>query len=253
MLYRIEHLCGYTLQATDGDIGSVDDLMFDDRLWRIRYVVVDTGGWLSSRRVLISSTVLDRPDRLTLKLPVSITRGKVRESPQIDADAPVTREQEELLRSHYGWMPWWTEPAFSVGLLGLDPIVMNNPPEAPPPQRLPSESEARLEAGLRSAHEVTGFHIAATDGDIGHVEDLLVDEDGWMIRYLIVDTRNWLPGRKVLIAPSWVSGVDWLNEKVAMQVTREKIKGSPEYAPEKEIDRRFEHDLHTWYGHAPYW
>jgi uncharacterized protein YrrD len=253
MLYRVEHLRGYTLQATDGDIGSVDDLLFDDRVWKIRYVVVDTGGWLSSRRVLISSTVLDRPDRITLKLPVSITCAKVRESPQIDADAPVTREQEELLRSYYGWMPWWTEPAFSVGLLGLDPVMMESAREPAPPQRLPSESEARLEASLRSAHEVTGFNIAATDGDIGHVEDLLLDEDGWVVRYLIVDTRNWLPGRKVLIAPSWVSGVDWLNEKVVMQATREKIKGSPEYAPEKEIDRRFEHDLHTWYGHAPYW
>jgi len=252
MLYRIEHLRGYTLQATDGDIGSVDDLLFDDRTWKVRYVVVDTGGWLSSHRVLVSSTALGRPDRLALKLPVSITCTKVRDSPQIDADAPVTREQEELLRSHYGWMAWWSEPADSDGLLGLDPLVTEGSLSAPPRRARP-ESGIGFEASLRSAHEVTGFHIAATDGDIGHVEDLLVDEDGWIVRYLIVDTRNWLPGRKVLIAPDWVSGVDWLNEKVAMQATRDKIKGGPEYAPDKEIDRRFEHDLYTWYGHAPYW
>ena len=131
----------------------------------------------------------------------------------------------------------------TIWLGGIVTVVVAGP--------VPSALATTPCGGLEECRAIV--EINATDGDIGHVEDLLVDEDGWMIRYLLVDTRNWLPGRKVLIAPSWVSGVDWLNEKVAMQVTREKIKGSPEYKPDKEIDRRFEHDLHTWYGHAPYW
>ena len=254
MLYRTEHLRGYAIQARDGEIGQVDDLLFDDRSWTVRYLVADAGGWLSSRRVLLSTAVLERPDPVTLKLPVALTREKVRESPSIDADAPVTRRQEELLSRHYGWAPWWTDPAIAVGLLGAEPVT--DRPIDPVPEKIgpaPGSEAGRAEAALRSSHEVRGFPIAATDGDVGHVEDLLVDEDGWIVRYFVVDTRNWLPGRKVLIAPNWVTGIDWIEEKLAVRMTREKVKGSPEYAPEKEIDRRYEHDLHTWYGHAPYW
>jgi len=256
MLYRVEHLRGYTIRATDGEIGTVDDLLFDDRSWMVRYIVADTGGWLSSRRVLLSPSVLERPDRVALAVPVRLTREKIRESPRIDADAPVTREQEELLSRHYGWAAWWSEPATSVGLLGTGPLYeapLTAAPINPPLSEPETEAAAAAEARLRSAHEITDFKIATTDGEIGHVEDLLIDEDGWIVRYIVVDTRNWLPGRKVLIAPSWVTGVDWLDEKVAVKVTRDKVKGSPEYAPDKEIDRRYEHDLHTWYGHAPYW
>ena len=166
MLYRVEHLRGYTIRAIDGDVGTVDDILFDDRGWVVRYVVADTGGWLSSRRVLLSPSILDRPDRMALALPVRLTREKVRESPRIDADAPVTREQEELLSRHYGWAAWWSEPATSVGLLGTGPL--NEPPlTAAPinPATPPPDSEAaRAEASLRSAHEITGFKIATADG-----------------------------------------------------------------------------------------
>ena len=246
MLYRAEHLRGYTIQASDGAIGTVDDLLFDDRSWRVRYLVADAGGWLSSRRVLLSPAVLERPDPVAMKLPVTLTRERVRESPSIDADAPVARAQEAELSRHFGWTPWWTDPAISVGLRA-------EPPEPPAREPAPGTEAARAEAALRSTHEVRGFAIAATDEEVGHVEDILVDEEGWIVRYFIVDTRNWLPGRKVLIAPSWVSAIDWLDERVALRMTREKVKGSPEYTPEKTIDRRYEHELHTWYGHAPYW
>ena len=146
-----------------------------------------------------------------------------------------------------------TDPAIAVGLLGAEPLAERSPAQLPEPGPALGSAAGRAEAALRSAHEVRGFPLAATDGDIGHVEDLLVDEDGWFVRYFIVDTGNWLPGRKVLIAPSWVTGIDWIEEKLAVRMTREKVEGSPEYAPEKQIDRRYEHDLHAWYGHAPYW
>ena len=123
MLYRVEHLRGYAIQATDGEIGRVDDLLFDDRSWTVRYLVADAGGWLSSRRVLIGTASLEHPDPVGLKLPVTLTREKVQESPSIDADAPVTRQQEELLSRHYGWTPWWTDPAIAVGLLGAEPLA----------------------------------------------------------------------------------------------------------------------------------
>ena len=253
MLYRAEHLRGYAIQATDGEIGRVDDLLFDDRSWTVRYLVADAGGWLSSRRVLIGTASLEHPDPVGLKLPVTLTREKVQESPSIDADAPVTRQQEELLSRHYGWTPWWTDPAIAVGLLGAEPLAERPLARKREPEPPLGSAAGRAEAALRSAYEVRGFPVAATDGDIGHVDDLLVDEDGWIVRYFIVDTRKWLPGRKVLIAPNWVTGIDWIEEKLAVRMTRENVEGSPEYAPEEQIDRRYEHDLHAWYGHAPYW
>ena len=251
MLWRFKHLNGYTIQATDGDIGTIQDVLLDERSWTVRYVVVDTGGWMSRREVLLSPAVLRQPDRATLKIPVDLTREKVRNSPAADTERPLTRRHIEDLHGYYGWTPWWGEPSVSAGLLGSEPLVEPSVMTAPTTAAKAEGEES--DANLRSAREIGGYRIAASDGDVGHVDDVLIDQDGWLIRYFIVDTGNWLRGRRVLIAPSWVSGIDWMDEKVAVNLTKDRIKGSPEYAPDKDLDRRYEHDLHDWYGHTPYW
>ena len=100
---------------------------------------------------------------------------------------------------------------------------------------------------------MSGYHIAATDGDIGHVQDFLVDDATWAIHYLVVDTSNWWFGKKVLVSPEWIDRVDWADAKVYVGVTREQIRKSPEYDPSDPVERDYEPRLHDHYGRPSYW
>ncbi|MBK9166200.1 MAG: PRC-barrel domain-containing protein [Bryobacterales bacterium] len=106
---------------------------------------------------------------------------------------------------------------------------------------------------LRSVREVSGYRIRAADGEIGRVADFIVDTDGWAIRYLVVDTRNWLPGRKVLVAPRWVQSIDWGDRLVHVRLHREDIKNSPEFDPNEPVNREYEARLYDYYGRPRYW
>jgi len=106
---------------------------------------------------------------------------------------------------------------------------------------------------LRGVKEVTGYHIEATDGEIGHVEDFFIDEENWQIQYLLVDTGNWLPGRKVLISPDWITDIIWADSQVQVNATREQVKNSPEFDPRGAVDRHYETALYGHYGFPPYW
>ena len=187
---------GLTIAATDGDIGSVNDLYFDDLSWTIRYLVVDTGTWLPGRQVLISPLSVRRVDD---KILVDLTRNQVQNSPPVEADKPVNRQQEEAIARYYDQRYYWEGP-YRWGLLaypGMPPV-----PTAPIPADAMGEAMAAREREtpsgdptLRSSRDVTGYYIAALDGEIGHVDDFLVEDRAWAIRYLLVATRNWWPGK----------------------------------------------------------
>lgn len=245
MLWRARVLRGYHLRAADGVLGQVEDFYFDDHAWTLRYMVVDTSRWLVGRRVLIAPSELGAPDPERGEFPVSLTMEKVRSSPDIDTAKPVSRREEEHLVAHYGWAPYWAGfgGGYASGLLIA-------PPEEP---EAGAAAPAQGDPNLRSMREVTGYHIAATDGSIGHVADFLVDEEGWVVRYLEVDTRNWLPGKHVLVAPRWVTAIDWAERKVAVALTRGQIEESPRYDPHLPLDRSYEDRLHSHYGYDPYW
>ena len=100
---------------------------------------------------------------------------------------------------------------------------------------------------------MTGCHIQATDGEIGHVEDYLVDDQSWAIRYMVVDTTNWWAGKKVLVAPAWIGRVDWAQSKVHVILTRAQIQTSPEYDPARAVERAYETRLYSHYGQPRYW
>ena len=95
----------------------------------------------------------------------------------------------------------------------------------------------------RSVDEVTGYHIHAVDGDIGHIDDFMIDDRSWTIRYLMIDTSNWIGGRTVLVAPEWASRIDWTKKEIYVDVTREDVEQSPEYDPSADIDGRYEERL----------
>jgi len=247
MLRSMKALMNYGLLATDGKFGAVDDFLFDDDAWTVRYLVANTGGWLRGRLVLISPAALEQPDYQSHLFPVDLTRDQIEQGPSILSDAPVARQKELELARHYNWPMYWAIDG--LGGFGAAPIVtLIGPPQG---QARPEEEEGNPH--LRSVREVRGYRIHATDGDIGHVDDFIVDDANWVIRYLVVDTRNWLPGRRVLLACDWIEEVSWLDTRVAVRHSREEIKNSPEYDPSAPVNREYEEVLHDYYGRPKYW
>lgn len=247
MLWRASDIHGYAIEATDGSIGSVDDFLFNDDSWIIRWAVVDTGNWLPGRRVLLPPDRLKLPNAHSRSLSVALTRKQVEDSLEADRDLPVSRQQETRIYSHFGWEPYWASMGASAAL-GEPAIV--------PPVVEPRPMEPLGETGdpcLQAVQDVTGYYIHPRDGDIGHVEDFLISTPDWAIRYLVVDTKNWWPGKHVLVAPQWASAISWSERAVTLEMTREQIEAAPAYDPAQPVDRAFEQRLFEHYGRPGYW
>lgn len=245
MLRSARHVLGYTCAATDGEIGKVKDMLLDDLSWSVRYFVVNTGNWLVGRQVLLSPASFGTPDWMAQTLPIRLTRKQIEESPPLEYDRPVSRQLEHSVAAYYGWPIYWGGPATATMAI---PVMQ--------------EEALRREAGtvgeegdphLRSLKEISGYHLQARDGEIGHLEDLIVDDADWRTRYLVVDTRNWIPGRKVLVAPHWFTGIDWAARVIAVDLDKERIKNSPPYEPDAPVNRGYEERLYDFYGRPAYW
>jgi sporulation protein YlmC with PRC-barrel domain len=256
MLRSMNELYGYTIRATDDTIGSVHDFLFDDRESKVRYLVVDTGNWLPGRKVLIAPEALSKPDWASMTLPVNLTKDQVKNSPDVSTEKPISRQQEDDLRRYYDWpLYWggWMAPAGTAGNMPTSAEIEHIPQPIERSGTTAVYEETPADTHLRSAKDVTGYHIQATDGEIGHVDDFVLDDEHWTIRYLVIDTRNWLPGRKVVLAPDWVDAVDWNESKVHVSLTKEGVKNSPEFDPEAPVNRQYEETLYDYYGRPKYW
>ena len=255
MLRSMKALDGCTIGATDGDVGTVTDGYFDDLSFTVRYLVVDTGGWLSGRKVLLSPIAVRAVDWEFRRVTAALTRAQVEQSPNIDTDKPVSRQHETAYHGYYGYPPYWVGDylwgAYPYPYFGSGPGL--SAAELARERRWSWEAKEREDPHLRSVRAVTGYHIQATDGDIGHVEDFLVDDQSWAIRYMLVDTTNWWAGKKVLVAPAWIGRVDWAESQVHVTVTRAQIQTSPEYDPTRAVERAYETQLHDHYGQPRYW
>lgn len=251
MLRSCNQMLGYAIHASDGGIGSLHDLYFDDRSTAIRYLVVDTGYWLPGRRVLLAPAAIGGVDADREEIVTGLTRQQVEDSPDIATDRPVSRQQETALHTHYGWDPYWTVPPLA-GTLAPYWGAAIPPAPSTAEERLAEETAARERAQadphLRSANEVEGYHVAATDGEIGHVEDLLIDDADWTVNLIGIDTRNWLPGRKVVISPAWLRDIDWPNRRLEVDLSRDQVKQSPAYDPSRTVDEGYLEQLHAHYG-----
>lgn len=258
MLRNAKEMEGYAVSATDGVIGHVKDFYLDDEKWVIRYLVVDTGGWLSSRKVLVSPVAVGTPNWDQRLLPVSISREQVSKSPSIDTDKPVSRQHEIMYAGYYGYPYYWGGVGYwGVGMYpttimqgyGGSGGSVANSEEA---QR-ESARHAHDDPHLRSCNAVVGYHIHASDGHIGHVADMLIDEQTWAVRYLVVDTSNWWLGHQVLIAPQWIEAVNWSDRSVTVSISRQAVKDAPAYDSQAAMSREDEDRLYQHYGHAGYW
>jgi uncharacterized protein YrrD len=219
MLFRFGSLTGLPIEATNGEVGKIKDAFFDDHLWAMRYLVVGAGSWLRGRKALISPVALKKIDWQRNLVQVGLTKQQVKESPDIDTDKPVSRQLEADLLDHYGYPHYWTGPA---------------------------------DTHLRSTKEVTGYRLQASNDSMVHVEDFLFDTVTWAIRYLVVDIRNWLPGKHVVIPQQWITSVAWDDRVVNVDVTRRILQAAPDYESSIEFSSTHETDLYRHYHREGY-
>jgi hypothetical protein len=219
MQRRASVFSNYTIEAPDGLVGHVSDILFEDNDWKLRWFVVNTGSWLSARKLLIHPAMLGRPDIGRGAFPVTLTRAAVEASPDINTDPPVYRQMEQSQRAALACGPMWDYGGYCGGGLGLPDGEMFNMSSGQSHDPLPTG-----DPHLRSIAEVVGYHIHALDGDIGHVADFLVDDEAWRIDYAVVDTRNWGFGKHVLVAPAEISLVDWTARCIHLELTRTNIR-----------------------------
>jgi hypothetical protein len=251
MLRSMKDLEGYSIGATDGAIGTVQDFYFDDEAWVIRYLVVETGDQRKDRTVLISPIAILEPDWSKKLFPVSMTQHQVMASPDIDTKKPVSRQQEMGYLGYYGYGNYWG----GGGLWGAGfyPDILQGGLALQPAAGSGSAAHAHDDHHLRSGNAVMRYYVHASDGDIGHVQGFLIDEKSWAIRYIIVNTSNWWLGHQVLISPEWIDDVSWAESMVSIGLTRESVKMSPVYDPRQPLTREQESGIHTHYGRAGYW
>lgn len=247
MLRSISGLLGHKIHAVDGELGEVDEFYFDDNTWDIRYMVALTGNWLSGRKVLIAPSALKAPDWDAKTFPVTLTREQVRNSPDIDTEKTVTRRHEEELAKHYAWPLYWGESFYAGGMSGgtIFPPAGEKDKAGRPEG---AAGNAPEDAHLQGTRAVEGYRLHAVDGLIGHVVDYIVDDELWIIRYIVADTGVWLPGRKVLISPNWIDSVDWETSEVFVELSRDAVRSSPEFDPTRPVGDAYEEMLHGHYG-----
>lgn len=249
MKRNIKGLKGFTITATDGELGKVKDLYFDDESWTIRYFVVQTGGWLFGRQVLISPQAITRLDWDNETFISNLTQQQVKNSPDINTEQPVSRQHEMELYHYYPWNRYWTGGLWAGGI-GTSGMMM--------PEASQEEIENRPEGAvtdptkgdphLRSTEKVTGYNIKAVDDTVGDVEDFIIDDNNWKIKYLVVDTGHWFPGKKVIISPDWISEINWESSDVVIKATVEQVKNSPEYEGAEYLNDDYDRILTNYYG-----
>jgi uncharacterized protein YrrD len=245
MLNKANTLKGYKLNSLDGEIGKVNEFYFDDKHWTIRYLVANTGNWLTGRQVLISPYALKAVTKEEQLIDINLTKKQIEDSPSLETDKPVSQQFEHAYYGYYGWPGYWG----GLYMWGDYPSIARDPEQ----WKIFTQEKKKWDHNLRSTHEVSGYHIQAKDGEIGHVKDFIIDDETWAIRYLIIDTQNWWPGKKVLVSPQWIDRVSWSESKVFVNLSRETVKQSPEYTEASLLTRDYETSLHRHYNRQGYW
>ncbi len=231
MIVSVKDIRGDIVRGSDGDIGKVVDVFFDDDRWTIRYFVVETGDWLKGRRVLVSSNSLGQSQWKDKVIQAPLSYDQVRNSPDINTRQPISRQLEMEFNRYYRRPFYWGGDAvYGMGMTpGADAVARVAGDEMEEREREIETGQGAQESHLRSANDVIDYGIHARDGDIGHLSDFLFDTDMFRINYMVIDTSNWLGGKKVTLPPSWVAKVDWTEKHIYVNLNRDTIKNSPDY------------------------
>ena len=232
MLETVSNLEHLGIHARDGDIGRVSDVFFDDQTWTVRYLVVRTGGWLHSRRVLLSPIAILDVDEAARAVSVDLTREEIAGSPPVDTDMPLKRQMELKYRNYFSWPAYWVATYLDAyhartypRLAAADEAVRSGARRRQEPA-LPREP--RHNPHLRSAAHITGYDVYTPDGPrapAGHVRDFIVETDGWSVRSLIVEAQH----RRIAVPREHVHDIDWALSIVHLSVSRDDLVGAPPF------------------------
>ncbi|MCF7855614.1 MAG: PRC-barrel domain-containing protein [Candidatus Pacebacteria bacterium] len=210
----VSHFLGLELTASDGVAGEVRDVYFDHAIWTVNYLRLETGEGLSRQDVLLPTAMVTW-DAATRSLVTDATVDEIERSPDVNGDPLVSREAELLLGKYWQWTPSWTREL-------TDEMAANIESEAT--ESTKRSMEALTRSHLRSAVEVRGYRIAATDKVLGDVEDFVINDCNWEIEGIVVDTRRWLPGRHVLIERRYLGTISWAGKTIAVDLPSGDIK-----------------------------
>jgi uncharacterized protein YrrD len=240
----INTVYGLSLQAKNGEIGNVDDVYFDDKDWTLRYFVTDNSNFLPGRRVLISPASITEIDFERNIIPVSLSKKEIELSPVVRQGLLPSRETEMELKSYYNWPVYWgSSYLIGAGDLREDQASMRG-----------SKEEIEIDPDLKSCNEVIGFSIESKNRTIGYLHDYVFDAESWEIRYLVVDTKNWLLNdKKILLAIDWIEKFDWDKSVFITDLKSKDIRESPAYKPGEKINREYESKLFDHYDRSKYW
>ena len=251
MLRHQSQINGYAVHTSDGLIGTISDVLFDDATWLVRWFVIDTGTWLRGRKVLLPPSALDSVNHIGHQFVARLSRKQVSNGPDAGFDLPVSRQHEADICNYYGWAPYWGAGSY-MGMVGFGGYLGGPVMASPSPELMQREKDiddaqrAASDPTLRSIKEVTGYHVHASDGEVGHVEDFLIEDGDWSIHYLVVDTKNWWPGNKVLVSPLAVQSIQWMDRLVNLGANRQTVKDSAVYDPSTTVDPIYEKHVHKY-------
>jgi uncharacterized protein YrrD len=260
-------MIGFAVYGAEGELGKVEDLYFDEDYWIVRYVRVDVGRWILNRKTLMSTEAFRNLNRKERCIGASLSRETIRNGPEVDFSLPISRKKEEEINTFFQWPVYWDINRFPE----YPGVTERKYPEVRKPSYhgaargyySPSvEEEERRKVGeeaiggtefhIRGVKEIIGRPVQATDGEIGHVSDLIMDDDSWAVRYVEVDTRNYLPGKHVLIFPQMVMRINWEEARVFITVRKDVVKLAPEYDSDRMPDRVYEESLYEYYTEHSY-
>ena len=212
---------GFTMEAVDGPVGRVTDILFEEKTWLLRWFVIDTGPWWSRRQILIHPFTMERPDILGQRFSINLTKVQVEASPEIQSDMPVSRQMEQKLDDAYGY-----SLGLDVGYYGGNAIGTQWGGWLNHDGRITHTATVDGDPHLRSMTEVKGYRIHALDGEVGHLTDFLIDDDSWKIDCALIATTNWWPGKHVLLPAPAITEIDWQGQFLRVDQTRYNIKSS---------------------------
>lgn len=221
MLRPAGQLLGYRLVDREGIVGSVEDFHIYCPGWSVRHAAIFTGEWLSGRWVLVPIELLGPPDPLQREVSLLIMRERIRIAPVPESDRPPSSLFESALYRHYG---------------------------VPPPQAIPRAGQTGLETSLWSLESVRGCQVDALDMEVGRVDDYLLDDSDWRIRYLIVNLRRWMPGRKVVVPVAAIRLLSWKHRRIALGLSRDGILAAPRFEGPGSLSEEYQNGLESYFA-----
>jgi uncharacterized protein YrrD len=241
MLRSANEMMGYKLLALDGDIGSCNDFLFEDESWTLQYMIANTGGWLDNRKVLLSPKSLGDPPLEEGRVQVDRTKEFIENAPELDSDAPVSRQYQLVWTQYHGLTPYWHK---------LGPL---STPLAANAMALMEDANNRDEH-LRSVKEVCGYEVEMNSvklkgQGLGTIVDFILSDTVWQIAFAVLETDSrWFRSRKVLVGRDVLNKIGWAERKLYVDIDEKQLARCPAYDPGEPIEPRLEAANYDLYG-----